>query len=126
MCCHGYKLVCALGYFSSVLCSFQRDHSRSQRVSPLNYVRPRSCVCSIDYLELSYSCSSEDEVVLKGDPHCVEAGESLREWREHWHRLYIVSAMMHLYSILGSVSIELLLYLCSCAIGAFSSLSNCS
>ena len=31
---------------------------------------------------------SEDEVILKGEPHCVEAGEALREWREHWHRLY--------------------------------------
>ena len=36
-------------------------------------------------------CSSEDEVILKADPHCIEAGESLREWREHWHKLYIVS-----------------------------------
>ena len=38
-----------------------------------------------------FPCSSEDEVILKADPHCIEAGESLREWREHWHKLYIVS-----------------------------------
>ena len=56
---------------------------------------------------------SEDEVILKGEPHCVEAGEALREWREHWHRLYTVSTIMHFIQYANPSKHKYSLFCCS-------------